>query len=453
MTRHLALLLSLGLLGCSPQPQPADNASWQEDYPVQYDSWLTTEETTRQADELERRPAMVVLWAGSGFAKDYNTPRGHRFSIADVTHTLRTGVPAKGPDEKGYSASCWTCKSPDVPRVMAEMGEENFAATDFTDQGLQMANSIGCADCHESGSDALHLPRPHAKNAMEKVNLAFEKQSPAMQGAQTCGQCHVTYYFQPEAHNKVNIPWIFGSTADEIERYYDTRRFYEWLHPISRTPMLKARHPEFETWSRSAHAEAGATCIDCHMPKRTNEDGRHYSDHNVGHALENFDLACAGCHESKGALSAALAKNKADIDAARTEVEDLLVKAHYEAKAAWDAGAEWAMMDSPILDIRHAQWRWDFAVASHGIHAHNPDEALALLAVARRQVNMARAKLELVHEQLNVTEVVYPDLSSKAAAQAAVNMDMATFNAEKDAFIEQVVAPNWPAAAMRGAPH
>ncbi|MBY5921534.1 ammonia-forming cytochrome c nitrite reductase subunit c552 [Ferrimonas balearica] len=453
MHRSLPLILSAGLLGCSPAPEPADNALWQEPFPEQYASWLTTDEDVGQEDELARRPAMVVLWAGSGFAKDYNTPRGHRYAVSDVTHTLRTGVPPKGPEEKGYSASCWTCKTPDAPRLMAEMGEQAFAASDFTSLGTEMANTVGCADCHQPESSALHLARPHARKAMEKIHLPFEQQTPAMQGAQTCGQCHVTYYFQPEAHNQVNIPWIFGSTADEIERYYDTRRFYEWLHPISRTPMLKARHPDFETWSRSPHAEAGATCIDCHMPERSNAKGHSYTDHNVGQALANFDDTCAGCHESKGALSAALAKNKAEIEAARNEVESLLVKAHYEAKAAWDAGAQWAQMDSPIMDIRHAQWRWDFAVASHGIHAHNPEEGLALLAVARQQANMARAKLELLHEQLGVTEVYYPDLSSKAAAQASVGMDMARFEAEKAEFIRDVVAPRWPAAAMRGAPH
>ncbi|MBW3139679.1 ammonia-forming cytochrome c nitrite reductase subunit c552 [Ferrimonas balearica] len=453
MYRSLALFLSAGLLGCSPAPDSVNNAEWQAPYPAQYDSWLSTETDTEQQDELARRPAMVVLWAGSSFAKSYNTPRGHRFAVADVTHTLRTGVPPSGPDDKGYSASCWTCKTPDAPRLMAEMGEQAFAASQFTSQGMEMSNTIGCADCHQPGSDALQLARPHARHAMEKIHLPFEQQDEAMQGAQTCGQCHVTYYFQPEANNRVNIPWIFGSTADEIERYYDTRRFYEWLHPISRTPMLKARHPDFETWSRSPHAEAGATCIDCHMPKRADGNGHAYTDHNVGHALDNFELTCAGCHDSKGALSATLAQSKARIEAARDTVEMLLVQAHYDAKAAWDAGAEWAQMDSPLMDIRHAQWRWDFAVASHGIHAHNPEEGLALLAVAQRQATMARAKLALLHQQLGVTEVTYPDLSSKAAVQEAVGMDMARFETEKAAFIRDVVAPKWPAAAMRGAPH
>mgnify|MGYP002232809209 FL=1 len=30
-------------------------------------------------------------------------------------------------------------------------------------------------------------------------------------------------------------------------------------------------------------------------------------------------------------------------------------------------------------DIRHAQWRWDLAIASHGIHMHAPEEGLRML--------------------------------------------------------------------------
>ncbi|EFZ4916516.1 ammonia-forming cytochrome c nitrite reductase subunit c552, partial [Shigella boydii] len=33
-------------------------------------------------------------------------------------------------------------------------------------------------------------------------------------------------------------------------------------------------------------------------------------------------------------------------------------------------------------DIRHAQWRWDLAIASHGIHMHAPEEGLRMLGTA-----------------------------------------------------------------------
>lgn len=78
---------------------------------------------------------------------------------------------------------------------------------------------------------------------MAKVHKPFGEQNQSMQQSQVCGQCHVTYYFQPERQDKVNIPWIFGNSADEIEKYYDARQFFEWVHPVSRTPLVKARIP------------------------------------------------------------------------------------------------------------------------------------------------------------------------------------------------------------------
>ncbi|MGS0724470.1 ammonia-forming cytochrome c nitrite reductase subunit c552, partial [Shewanella sp. 30m-9] len=90
-------------------------------FPQQYDSWQATEEQVERDDILAQYPANIILWAGSSFAKEYHSPRGHQFAVADVTHTLRTGV-AIAEGDKGLSASCWTCKTPDAPRLIKEMG-------------------------------------------------------------------------------------------------------------------------------------------------------------------------------------------------------------------------------------------------------------------------------------------------------------------------------------------
>jgi len=418
-------------------------------FPQQYDSWKATEEQSDREDLLARYPASIILWAGSSFAKEYHSPRGHQFAVADASHTLRTGV-AVAEGSKGLSASCWTCKTPDAPRLMEEMGIEGYSAANFVDLGSQIKSVVYCSDCHVDGSSKLAMPRPHAQNAMNKIKLPFDKQDRSMQGAQVCGQCHVTYYFQPENNNKVNIPWIFGTTADDIEKYYDTRRFYEWIHPISRTPILKARHPDFEQWSRSPHAKIGVTCITCHMPSATDENGKQYTDHKVADALANFDRTCASCHSSKKAITARLDQAKAKISAKARHVEDLLIKAHYEAKAAWDAGAVWEQMNDAIMGIRHSQWRWDFATASHGLYAHNPAEGIALLDKATEQVNATREILARVLKQLEVTDVAYPDYSTKEAAHAAIGFIEADAIKAKQAFIKAEIDKNWQPVARTG---
>ncbi|WP_259650933.1 ammonia-forming cytochrome c nitrite reductase subunit c552 [Shewanella colwelliana] len=418
-------------------------------YPQQYDSWLATSEQTARTDMLASYPAAVILWAGSSFAKEYNSPRGHHFAVADVTHTLRTGVtPDAG--KKGLSASCWTCKTPDAPRLMNELGVEGFSAKNFTELGREIKSVVYCNDCHENGSAKLALPRPHAQDAMAKVHLPFDKQDINMQGSQVCGQCHVTYYFQPERSNKVNIPWIFGSSADLIEKYYDTRRFYEWIHPISKTPILKARHPEFEHWSRSEHAKQGVSCVSCHMPEVSDDKGNRFTDHKVSKALDHYQQVCQSCHGDQQAFMVKLESGKQQIDIKAREVEGLLVKAHYEAKAAWDAGGSWPIMNDAIMGIRHSQWRWDFAMASHGLYAHNPQEGNELLDAALVQVKTARKSLAEILSMLEVKQVEYPDISTKESAQQAVGIALEKLTQEKQAFIKQEVDKHWPEVSQHG---
>ena len=63
----------------------ARNEVFGENYPRQYDTWKQTVQTdfesefngSEAVDVLEKRPEMVVLWAGYAFSKDYTTPRGH----------------------------------------------------------------------------------------------------------------------------------------------------------------------------------------------------------------------------------------------------------------------------------------------------------------------------------------------------------------------------------------
>ena len=47
-------------------------------------------------------------------------------AIEDVTRTLRTGNPDIDGDGDIQPATCWTCKSPDVPRMMQAIGVDNI---------------------------------------------------------------------------------------------------------------------------------------------------------------------------------------------------------------------------------------------------------------------------------------------------------------------------------------
>lgn len=111
----------------------ARNEIWGLNYPREYETWKHTADMdfrskhqgNMEDDVLEDRPDMVVLWAGYAFSKDYKAPRGHMHALEDSRNTLRTGCPVNEGDGP-QPATCWTCKSPDVPRMMNEMGIEIF---------------------------------------------------------------------------------------------------------------------------------------------------------------------------------------------------------------------------------------------------------------------------------------------------------------------------------------
>ena len=48
-------------------------------------------------------------------------------------------------------------------------------------------------------------------------------------------------------------------SVDQIESYYDEIGFKDWVHSLSKAPMLKAQHPDFEIWSAGMHGKKAET--------------------------------------------------------------------------------------------------------------------------------------------------------------------------------------------------
>ena len=139
---------------------------WGKHYPRQYGSYMQTKESDEIRDMLEENPALVVMWAGYGFSKDYNAPRGHFYILEDNINTLRTGAPVDmktGP----MPTACWTCKSPDVPRLIDKMGENDFYTGKWARFGSEIVNPVGCADCHDNETMELTVTRDYLKRALD----------------------------------------------------------------------------------------------------------------------------------------------------------------------------------------------------------------------------------------------------------------------------------------------
>jgi nitrite reductase (cytochrome c-552) len=257
----------------------------------------------------------------------------------------------------------------------------------------------------------------------------------------------VEYYFNKKSPAEgvpyLTFPWDKGMSAEDMEAYYDEIDFKDWTHALSKAPMLKPQHPGYEVYLTGIHAERGVSCADCHMPYKT-EGGQKFTNHQMQSPLNNIANSCQVCHREDADV---LLKNVYDrqdmIIENRDKLEELLVRAHVEAKHAWDLGATEEQMADILTGIRHSQWRWDYAAASHGGSFHSPVEtsrviSTGLTIVQETRIKLARLFAELGHNE----EIPYPDISTKEKAQAFIGLDVEKLKTEKNTFIQNLL-PEW----------
>jgi nitrite reductase (cytochrome c-552) len=269
-------------------------------------------------------------------------------------------------------------------------------------------------------------------------------------GNMTCAQCHSEYYFKAtewtdDKGNKktakvVTFPWLNGTSAEDMEAYYDARNFKDWTHKISKAPMLKAQHPGYEIFSTGIHFKSGVTCANCHMPN---------GSHQVGSPMENMEETCLQCHSTDAAVLKEVVKTKLERKEEMMEIAmNSIGKAHLEAGKAWEAGATEAEMAEILQDIRHAQWRWDYSIASHGSFFHAPEETLRLLGNANNLAQEARLKLAKVLTKHGAGDFVAPDFSTKEKAQKLAGVPLKKLVDEKEAFRKGLLK-DWEKSAIK----
>lgn len=422
------------------------NEKWGEQYPYQYDTFLKTSEETFQGkynsssrdDQLKKNPNLVILWAGYGFSKDYNSPRGHQYAVRDIRETQRTGGPLT--DQEGpMPATCWACKSPDAPRLMNGEGIENFYKGSWASKGSEVVNPIGCADCHDGDTMALKITRPALVEGFKAMGKDISKATHQEKRSLVCAQCHVEYYFD---NKNLVLPWAKGTKVENIEDYFDESAFADWIHPLSKARMIKAQHPGYELWKEGIHGQRGVSCADCHMPY-VSQGGVKFTDHQIQSPLSKVNRSCQNCHrQSEQELILNVYTSQDQVNELKTKAENILVKAHLEAKLAWDSGATEEEM-SPVLNhIRYSQWRWDYVTASHGASFHAPKEVLRVLGSSIELGGEARRLLAGILARNGVDKIEYPDISTKEKAQRYIGIDIEKMKEIKNKFLKEIV-PEW----------
>jgi nitrite reductase (cytochrome c-552) len=405
-------------------PMETDSSRWAVDYPREYDSYrLGLDSTTKTPyggaeprDYLAETPANVVLFAGYAFSKEYRQARGHLHAIDDVTQTQRVGPTT--------AATCWTCKSPDVVRVMAELGPDGpakFYAQSFDALKGQITHPIGCLDCHDPETMQLRVTRPALREAFKQRGLDVDKASHQEMRTLVCAQCHVEYYFKGKG-NYLTFPWSPGPkglTPEAMATYYDKADFADWTHAVSGAPMVKMQHPDYELSRSGIHAYRNVACADCHMPYKT-EGGSKFTDHHVQSPLLNVANSCAVCHRwSEQEIRNRVETIQDKVREGRTMAEKVLAMAHFDIAAARQAGAT----DDELTDVRRlvreAQLRWDYVAASNGMGFHSPEESMRILASSLDTAGQCRVECARILARHGIIGPIrYPDYSTKAKAQA-----------------------------------
>jgi len=396
----------------------SDNAKWGQNYPRQYERYLKTQITDTKTlfggsfprDYLEEDPMQVILFAGHGFSKDYLQARGHYYALEDVTHTKRLTTPFQ-------AATCWTCKSSDVARVMNTMGVKEFYASNFYDLKDEMTHAIGCLDCHDPATMKLRISRPALREAFAAQGKDIAQATHQEMRSLVCAQCHVEYYFAKEPKNYLTLPWHNGMGAEGMIEYYDRINFSDYVHPISKTPIIKSQHPDYELYSKGIHAYRNVSCADCHMPYRS-EGGVKFTDHHVQSPLLNIANSCAVCHRwSEQEIRTRVESIQTTVAAAMLKAEEALVQAHFDIAAAMQAGVTEADLAPLRKLLRHAQFRWDFISSTNGMGFHAPQESMRVLGEAANQAQQVRVAAARLLAKAGVTDApAYPDISTRQKA-------------------------------------
>jgi nitrite reductase (cytochrome c-552) len=372
-----------------------DPAVWGRDFPREFDTFQRNTEmhATKYGgsvpfSHLERDPRLKRIFAGYAFELEYNKARGHAWSLVDQDNTRRTR-------ERPQPGSCLQCHSSILPAYRQAgagdvmKGFEVVSSMPFHDARKLVGHAIGCLECHDPATMQLRVTRPAFLRGIRalKKSQGVENYDPNTSATRqemrtyVCAQCHVEYYFSGE-HKIVTYPWANGLKVEQIESYYDQIGFSDWKHGETGAAVLKAQHPEFETYSQSVHARAGVACADCHMPF-LRQGAMKVSDHHVRSPLENLDRACLTCHPVPAAEMKARIEEIQDRHAALlSRAEDALIALLDQVKVARAAGASDQALEAALKLQRRAQWRVDFVNAENSMGFHAPQESARTLAEA-----------------------------------------------------------------------
>src|SRR5687768_4979307 len=410
-----------------------DPAVWGKNFPQQYDAYRRTVDQVRtryggsealprspsDADprsilsqsRLEEDPRLREFWSGYAFSRDFREERGHAYMLSDQEFTQRQQFS----QQPGTCLNCHASMYATYLRLGNGDLTRGFEAVNkqtYQQARTQVKHPVSCVDCHDSQTMGLRVTRPAFMEGIAAMKLSQGVQNYDVNRDATrqemrtfvCGQCHVEYYFKgPE--KRLTYPWARGLTADSILSYYETVGHTDWVHKISGAPVLKAQHPEFETYNQGVHARSGVACADCHMPYQR-VGAMKISDHHVRSPLLSINRSCQTCHK----FSEDELRSRVEVIQDRTfELRNIALDAVLELTRDIGAVSRRDSTSTPVAEARkaqrYAQFLVDFVEAENSMGFHAPQEAARLLGHA---IDIARKGQNALNGAAGAAPVMLP---------------------------------------------
>ena len=183
-------------------------------------------------------------------------------------------------------------------------------------------------------------------------------------------------------------------TPAAILAYYDEMGFSDWTQESTGAQLLKAQHPEMETFLSGKHGGL-LNCADCHMALMQADDGTVYHSHQWVSPLEDEKLlqVCVQCHGDRD-----MASYVHTIQTEITERETVVGNELSEMKDALAEAVKEAKMSEEELNrvrklYREAQWYFDFCYVENSEGAHNSALSKECLNTSENKISEAMALL------------------------------------------------------------
>lgn len=380
-----------------PEDKKLTTEAYKDAYPLEYESYMKNNMggasptgyggSDPGVSYLEMQPEMLENFKGYKFSIQYDVARGHTHAGEDFLATKRL------PGQKG---SCITCKGSYMYDVYFKQSGWDYASKPIDEVKAPIGEDewFGCSSCHDPDTMELRVYQQGFVEAMARRGIDVNNASHNDKRAYVCAQCHNEYYFMSE-DGRVNHPWDNGLEPEDEFRFYQSGQAggfqQDWIHPDSKTKMLKAQHPDFEIWATSVHADNGVTCVDCHMPYMR-KDGQKYTSHWMTSPLKTIQESCLKCHDESPETLTARVKTIHDNNyKLQRRAGQAVAKAHLAIKAAMDAGVSDEQLMGARLKLREASFYWDWIAAENGNGFHNPDKCMR---VSGEAIDLAHQVIE-----------------------------------------------------------